>query len=270
MKKLMIAATAALCATVGFSLESANIVGYKTFNLNAEYTLIGLCFEDVAGGAMDINTAIPYAEGMTKAFSLANADNVQVLGADGGYTTYFLSNGQYGKASAPSYKAELDGKWVKTAGVECTDKVPSGAAFWYVSRTAKTTPHTITVAGGVVASAATEPVTCIATYTLFGNPYACEVPLNGNVIVTGGTSALALANADNIQVMGADGGYTTYFLSNGQYGKASAPSYKEELDGTWVKTAGVACTDTIPVGGAFWYVSQSKSNTVTIKNPIAE
>ena len=30
MKKLMIAASAALCATVGFSLESANVVGYAT------------------------------------------------------------------------------------------------------------------------------------------------------------------------------------------------------------------------------------------------
>ena len=34
MKKLMIAATAALCATVGFSLESANVVGYQDKELN--------------------------------------------------------------------------------------------------------------------------------------------------------------------------------------------------------------------------------------------
>ena len=31
MKKLMIAASAALCATVGFAVESANVVGYQTF-----------------------------------------------------------------------------------------------------------------------------------------------------------------------------------------------------------------------------------------------
>ena len=35
MKKLMIAASAALCATVGFSLESANVVGYSTQTANA-------------------------------------------------------------------------------------------------------------------------------------------------------------------------------------------------------------------------------------------
>jgi hypothetical protein len=101
--------------------------------------LIGLCFEDVAGGAMDINTAIPYAEGMTKALSSANADNIQVMGADGGYTKYFLSNGQYGKASAPSYKEELEGKWLKTAGVDCTDTIPVGGAFWYVSQSKSNT-----------------------------------------------------------------------------------------------------------------------------------
>ena len=33
MKKLMIAASAALCATVGFSLESANVVGYSATDL---------------------------------------------------------------------------------------------------------------------------------------------------------------------------------------------------------------------------------------------
>ena len=231
---------------------------------------MGLCFESVSGGAMDINTAIPYADGMTKAMAAANADNLQIMGSDGGYKIYFLSNGQYGKATAPSYNAELDGMWVKTANVACTDTIPAGSAFWYVSRAAKTTPHTITVAGGVLANTATDPVTCAATYTLFGNPYACDVPLNDNVVVTGGTSAMAAANADNLQVMGSDGGYKIYFLSNGQYGKATAPSYNAELDGKWVKTANVACTDTIPAGGAFWYVSRNQSNTVSIKNPIAE
>ena len=219
---------------------------------------------------MTLNEVAPYVDGngMTKAFALADADNILVMGEDGNYTNYFLSNGKYGKGGA-SYNAELDGKWLKTAGEACTDTVQPGQAFWYVSKAAATTPHSVTVAGQVLMTAETAAKTCSATYTLVGNPYAVAVPLNGGVVTTGATKAFALADADNILVMGEDGNYTNYFLSNGKYGKGGA-SYDEALDGKWLKIAGVACTDTIPVGGAFWYVSQTKSSTVKLVNPIAE
>jgi len=251
-------------------LSTATTVGYKTFTLSSQYTLIGVCFDDVKGTGMTLNDIAPYTDGngMTKAFADANADNIQVMGTDGNYTTYFLSNGQYGKGGA-SYDAELDGKWLQKAGVACTDTVQPGQAFWYISQTAATTPHNITVAGQVLTTAETAAKTCSTTYTLIGNPYAVAVPLNGGVVTTGATKAFADANADNIQVMGTDGNYTTYFLSNGQYGKGGA-SYDAELDGKWLQKAGVACSDTIPVGGAFWYISQTSSNTVKLVNPLAE
>ena len=48
MKKLMIAASAALCATVGFGLESANIVGYMDNNKTvAGLNLLAPGFVDV-------------------------------------------------------------------------------------------------------------------------------------------------------------------------------------------------------------------------------
>ena len=253
-----------------FGIESANIVGYKTFTLSTQYTLIGICFDGIGSSGMTLDQLAPYTEGngMTKAFASANADNIQVMGEDGKYTTYFLSNGQYGKGGA-SYNAALDGKWLRDAGVACTDTVQSGQAFWYISKAAATAPHTITVAGQVLATVETAAKACSTTYTLLANPYAVAVPLNGGVVTTGETKAFASANADNIQVMGEDGKYTTYFLSNGQYGKGGA-SYNADLDGKWLKDAGVACSDTIPVGGAFWYVSQSKSNTVKLVNPLVD
>ena len=115
-------------------------VGYKTFTLSTQYTLIGVCFDDVKGTGMTLNDIAPYSDGngMTKAFARANADNIQVMGEDGNYTTYFLSNGQYGKGGA-SYDATFDGKWLKDAGVECTDTIPVGGAFWYVSQSQSNT-----------------------------------------------------------------------------------------------------------------------------------
>ena len=270
MKKLMVAAAAALTATIGFSVESSNIVGYKTFTLSTQYTLIGVCFDGVNTSGMTLNEIAPYTEGngMTKATSDSAADNIMVMGDDGNYTNYFLSNGKYGKGGS-SYNAELDGKWLKAAGEACTDTVQPGQAFWYVSQTAATTPHNVTVAGQVLMTAETAAKACTTTYTLVGNPYAVAVPLNGGVVTTGATKATSDSAADNIMVMGEDGNYTNYFLSNGKYGKGGS-SYNAELDGKWLKAAGEACNDTIPVGGAFWYVSQTGSNTVKLVNPLAE
>ena len=248
----------------------SNAVGYKTFTLNKEYTLVGICFDSISESGMTLNDIAPYTEGngMTKAYLSANADNIQVMGSDGNYTTYFLSNGQYGKGGA-SYNAELDGKWIKTAGAANSDTVQAGQAFWYVSRTAATTPQTITIAGQVLATSETPIRNCTETYTLLANPYACEVALNGGVVATGTTKAYLSADADNIQVMGDDGNYTSYFLSNGKYGKGGS-SYNESLDGKWLKTAGAECTDSIPGGAAFWYVSRSGESTVKLVNPLAD
>ena len=226
-----------------------------------------MCFNGVDGNAMTIQQAIPYATGMTKGTISDDADMLQVMGNDGQYTLYYLSNGKYGKGGG-SYSEEFDGKWLKTAGVANADTIKVGQAFWYVSRAAATTPHTITVAGAVLTSAS-DPKDCNLTYNLLANPYACEVAINGGLVATGTTKGTVSDDADMLQVMGENGQYTLYYLSNGKYGKGGG-SYSEEFDGKWLKTAGVANTDSIPAGGSFWYVSRSKSGTVQLINPISE
>ena len=54
MKKLMIAASAALIATVGFSLESANVVGYDTKALQGGFTAAGASFVNVSDGSIKL------------------------------------------------------------------------------------------------------------------------------------------------------------------------------------------------------------------------
>ncbi len=72
--------------------------------------------------------------------------------------------------------------------------------------------------------------------------------------------------ADNIQVLGS-AGYTIYYLCNGNIGKGGA--YVPAADG-WVKLGETAVTtDTIPVGGAFWFISQSASATVPVELTLA-
>ena len=54
MKKLMIAASAALCATVGLALESANVVGYTSADLQEYGLTAGACFVPVSGNMFDL------------------------------------------------------------------------------------------------------------------------------------------------------------------------------------------------------------------------
>ena len=72
---------------------SSTAVGYSTININKEYTLLTVNFDDVTGEALDIQKAFPYTEGMTKGLTVENGDNIQIMTASGDYEIYFLSNG---------------------------------------------------------------------------------------------------------------------------------------------------------------------------------
>ena len=92
-----------------------------------------------------------------------------------------------------------------------------------------------------------------------------------HAIVNGNTGTL-VTEEQNGQVYAyyvqEDGKYTVYFLSNGQYGKATKPSYDEKFDGKWLQIAGTECNAAIPAGTSFWYLSRNAKTTVSLKNPI--
>ena len=243
-----------------------NVVGYNTINITKQYTLLTVNFKSTSDEALTINEAFPYAEGMTAAKGYTAADNIQVMTADGGYDTYFLSNGDYGKSN---HSTELENKWTKAGAIVASDDtLAPGATFWYVSRgAANGNSHTITTAGQV-SNAESETYVINKTYTLIGCPYPVEVALNGGIEVDGATAAKGYTAADNIQIMTADGGYDTYFLSNGDYGKSN---HSTELENKWAKAGAIEPTaDKFPVGGGAWYVSRSKSGSVKFLNPLAK
>ena len=223
-------------------------------------------FKDIDGGDLTVNKAFPYATGMTAGKTYTAADNIQVMTSDGGYTTYFLSNGDYGKSS---HSVDLENKWANMgATVATTDTLAPGATFWYLSRSAANgVSHAITTAGAVDL-AESETYSLTKEYTLIGCPFPCEVAINGGLEVTGATAGKTYTAADNIQVMTSDGGYTTYFLSNGDYGKNS---HSVDLENKWAKMGEtVATEDKFPIGGGAWYLSRSKAGTVKFNNPIGK
>ena len=64
MKKLMIAASVAICAAAGFALESANIVGYASSALKAGGTMVTAQFLTVGDEMISLNDIKPLGDGV--------------------------------------------------------------------------------------------------------------------------------------------------------------------------------------------------------------
>ena len=197
IQKLMMAL--AVCGAVlsVYGAVQSGIVGYSTIDITKQYTLLTVNFDAVDGEALDIQAAFPYCEGMTKGLSISDGDNIQIMTSDGGYETYFLSNGHYGKGGA-SYNEALDGKWSLMGKNAVAERaLASGTTFWYLSRSGATTPFSMTVAGAV-RNSESETYAINKSYTLIGSPYPCDVAINGGIEVTSGTTGLSISDGDNI------------------------------------------------------------------------
>ena len=118
------------------TVQSDNVVGYNTVTLDKEWTILGINFENCSNGQISLQEAVPFATGMQTGAVFSAANNIQVQNASGGYDTYYLSNGQYGKSG---YNANLIGKWVSVDANDTLTQVsiPVGKGAWYISRNAK-------------------------------------------------------------------------------------------------------------------------------------
>ena len=113
MKKLMIAASAALCATVGLSLESANVVGYQNKGMaTANFNFECATFQAV-GKARDAQTL-----GDIKASENFSYSEIQFL-TSGGANAY-VEHPQLGRVKQ-SYTYWADPDWTE-----------AGVAGWYL------------------------------------------------------------------------------------------------------------------------------------------
>ena len=222
-------------------------------------------FQGVDGNAMSIQDAVPPNANMTQGSGATAADQIQIMDADGNYVAYYLSNGKAGKASYP----ETTGKWVVTSNtkVPADVKIQTGTAFWFVSKTGAVQPYTITVAGSVLMSS-NDPKVLTQAYSLIGNPYPCDIPLNGGIEAVNGTQGAGATVADQIQIMGDDGNYVAYYLSNGKAGKASYP----ETEGKWVLSSNTKVpTDAVlPAGKGAWFVRKNEATSLNFVSPLAK
>ena len=252
-------------------LYQATLVGYNTITINKEYTLLTINFDDVDGAALTVQKAFPYCDGMTEAKVYGSADNIQVMNAEGGYDIYFMWNGASGKSGTadPTKRG-----WAKAGSTSLTtDTLPKGSTMWYQSRAAKyddaNTHYNLTVAGAV-SLAEKFDYTLNKEYTLVGNPFPVEIPLNGGVVLTEPTVAKVYGSADNVQIMNVEGGYDIYFMWNGASGKSGTADPEKQ---GWAKAGSTSqTTDKFPVGRGAWFQARNPSESAKLRfvNPVGQ
>ena len=257
MKKLMITATAALCATVGFSaITSANVVGYATDTLaQNKFTIKAIQFEDVASGKVDANTVLSGFTGVdfdeNSAFRLT-APQIQVQ-STAGYNTYYYLNDAYIEATDSTLQGWADG-----AGNYVDLELTPGTAVW-VKVPGGDTAATMS---GAVSAAKDVPVEIPAgKFTLVGNGYPAPVTLNGKQMTSDDIKGVDFDEASAFMLTApqilvqSTAGYNTYYYLN--------DAYIEATDSTkpgWADVGGNYVEPTVAVGAGFWVKSSDKMN----------
>ena len=215
MKKLMFMAAVA-AAGLAFGVESANVVGYSSKNVEAgKFYLIGVQFNDSTSatkGSIDMNELIQLSDTITPGTydaSFVGAPEMQVLNAAGtGYDMYYyISDATDSDDNPLGYNC-----WADSDGYELTDadKLVMGKGFWFKAAQA----GTITVKGEVKAEADATVAFPANAFFIMSNPFPkafsfADVTTTG---ITPGTYDASFVGASEIQVLNAAAtGYDMYY-----------------------------------------------------------
>ena len=257
MNKLMFAAAAALCATVGFAdVESANIVGYQTVDAPAatRYKALTVSFESV---------------GEVKAVPVK--DLIKVANPKGGASANVAASDQIWRWNSESndwtkyYYRQLGTQpavgWCLNGQTKVTEEtIPNGETFFFY-RGQSGVATTLTLAGEVKEfSAETEIKDLVATrYRFIGYPWPVEMPIAGfekwQGTPKGGASANVAASDQIWRWNTSDNTWTKYYYR--QLGTQPAVGWC--LNGQSKVT-----TDVIPAGEGFFFYRGQGGVTDTI------
>ena len=250
MKKLMITAAAALCASVGFSIESANIVGYATDTIaQNKFVIKAIQFEDVKSGKVDVNSVFTGFTGVDfdeDSVFMTTAPRILVQSA-GGYDTYYYLNDAYVEADESTKEGWADGfgnyiDLALTPGTAVWVMIPGGDAA--------------TTMAGAVASESLPVTVPAGRFTLVGNAFPVAVTLNGPQMTCDGIKGVDfdedsafMTTAPKILVQSA-GGYDTYYYLNDAYVEAD-----ESTKEGWADGFGNYVEPQVGIGAGFWVMS---------------
>ena len=265
----MIAASAALCATVGFSaVESQNIVGYNTATIqgtdesgNVKWHLLAIQFKDVGGSTDQIPlskalqmTSVPAYTGTWKTRA-ANAPTLQVW--DGStFVSYWYV--------APSCSGLAADAWVTGTAktdVGASTMLKAGDAIWFTAKNLGTGTGTVTFAGAVKTEASATVDIAAGEWNMGANPYPISYSINAitpSFAAYAGTWKTRAANAPTLQLWDGETFVSYWYV---------APACSGLAENAWVTgTAKAATTDSIAPGAGFWFRNTSgTTGTLTFR-----
>ena len=276
MKKLMIAASAALCATVGFSLESANIVGYQTKTTPQNRFMIGTVPFEACDGSMQINklisgltpVEIDWAGDYTAYQTLA--PQLQIWNGSTYDFAYYVSNAWYDNGTADGAYGE---GWCDGDGLLRTDyEFTPGGAYWV-----KNVPDSKSLqVSGAIKSADSVTFACPTSFMLAGNAYPVAINLNSGTQMTSsditpveidwaGDYTAYQALATQMQIWNGSTYDFAYYVSNAWYDNGTADGAYAEgwCDGDGLLRTGYS----IPSGNGFWIKATSGACNLVFDNP---
>ena len=264
MKKLMVAACAALCATVGFSdVESANTVGYMQVPVNKqEIKVLAVDFGDVAESkAVPLNQAFTYTN-QVGSTSLGDAADQIWTYKSGAWSKYFW----YEKLSTKEWRY-MTGTSTSAKMPDSITVAPGEAFFFQRSNASKSSGTTLTLSGGVV-PLKTKVETPVAKQQIvvLSNPWPISFKVNEfNNHYTNAVGSTSLGDAADQFWTYKNGAWTKYFW----YEKLSTKEWRY-MTGTST-SAKVTDSVTIEPGEAFFFqrsnATKSSDTTITFKGP---
>ncbi len=286
MKKLMFGMAAALALCGMADIESKNVVGYQTKELEkGKFYILGVQFEGM-DGVVDINKICSGLIGSDYDDDFAfrsTAPQVQVPNAKGGYDIYYYLNDGYfvNEQGEDDEKAGWCDLWGTIAGDDEAGAEISGELSLGVSAWVKSVQNAGEfLQAGQVPSDDTIEVNAPASFALRSNAYpvafnlndATKVEFSGLTGVDYDDDFAFRQTAPQIQVPNAKGGYDIYYyLNNGYFVNEQGEDDEKagwcDLWGTIAgdEEAGAEISGDIDVAQGFWTKGVGSAFKMTFK-----
>ena len=255
-------------------------MGYQEVVIPAQqFTMIGVMFEDINGGAISVQDLIPdpLGQGLTGGATAANADQLMYwdTNEDGGYVTLYL----YSNTGTSSAILARKNKWLCSANQKdtswgtranpSTKTLTSGMGFW-LKRLNYAMPITLTMSGAAVVAADGRNITIKEGFNMICGGFTSNFAPNPDVAGTGNAidwlgkgciGAATAANADQLMFWDTneDGSYVTLYLYSNTGTSSAILARKNkwlcsanQKDTSWGTRANPTPKE-IPAGRGIWY-----------------
>ncbi len=257
MKKIMFAAVAAAAIT-GFSIESANTVGYSTDTITAtKFNMVSVPFESTDGDGFKLNHCLSGVN-LTGTDSPATADQIKIWDATtGSYENWYYYN--VGDAYTGWWDAMTQMKMFEEV---YPDGLPAGTAFWYKSAAGATQNGTVTLSGQVPTVASVDFEILKGKSNMVAFPYPEAFKLNDSTKVSWANAhgTDSPATADQIKIWdAATGSYENWYYYN------VGDAYTGWWDAmTQMKMFEEVYPNGLSIGKPFWYKAAAGSGSFDI------